>query len=68
MCVKHDSYAVSIENTPKDTEAWKSLKCNKCRNVNSMNSNLQNIQSKKVGGAFLYMWYVNDSDIQYLSY
>jgi hypothetical protein len=38
--------------TPKDTEAWKSLKRNKCFNE----GNLQTIQSKeKVGGALVYM-------------
>ena len=49
-------------DTPKDTEPWKSLKRSKCCNAESVESNLQTIQSKeKVGGAFMYIRYVNDS-------
>ena len=50
------------DNTPKDTEPWKSSKRSKCCSAESVESNLQTIQSKeKVGGAFMYMEYVNDS-------
>ena len=58
------NYSIHIElrNTPKDTEPWKSFKRNKCCCAESVESNLQTIQSKeKVGGAFMYMRYVNDS-------